>query len=71
MNGAEFIRRLKKLGRKRNVAVRFLKRPGKGSHGKLYFGSNCTTIKDRKKELSAKLLAAMLKQLSLSIRDLS
>jgi len=33
MNGNEFERMIRKLGRERGVAVPFEERPGKGSHG--------------------------------------
>jgi hypothetical protein len=32
---------------------------GKGSHGRLYFGEEYTTLKDRKKEIGRDLLAKM------------
>ena len=71
MTGAEFIRRLRRLGRERGIAVTFDERRGKGSHGTLYFGSRATVVKDRKKELGAGLLTDMLKQLGLTRADLS
>jgi mRNA interferase HicA len=70
VTGAEFIRRMRKLGRKRGVPVEFVAERGKGSHGTLYFGTQRTTVKDRKAELSQALLHAMLKQLGLSLEDL-
>jgi hypothetical protein len=33
MTGNEFLRRIKRLGRQRDIAVRFDPSPGKGSHG--------------------------------------
>ena len=69
MTGAEFVRRVRRLGRSRGVAVRLDKRRGKGSHGRLYYGNRFAIIKDRKKELSAGLLAQMLAQLELSKED--
>lgn len=69
MTGAELVRKVRKLGRKRGVVVRVDMRRGKGSHGRLYYGDRFTTIKDRKKELSASLLADMLAQLELSKED--
>jgi hypothetical protein len=36
MNGDEFIKKVKKLGKKNDVAVRFEQKHGKGSHGTLY-----------------------------------
>jgi len=70
VTGAELIRRLRRLGRARGVPVRFEPRPGKGSHGRLYYGDRFTTVKDRRKEIGAGLLAAMLGQLGLSKEDL-
>jgi mRNA interferase HicA len=70
MTGAEFIRALRRLGRRSNVEVRFVTRRGKGSHGTLYFGGRKTIVKDRKKELSRGLLADMLRQLGLDPNDL-
>jgi hypothetical protein len=43
---------------------------GKGSHVTLYFGERFTTMKDRRKEIRAGLLHAMLRQLGLTERDL-
>ena len=70
VNGAEFIRRIRRLGHRRGVTVRFSEQRGKGSHGTLFYGSRSSVVKDRKKELSRDLLAAMLKQLGLSNKDL-
>ncbi|MBW2011375.1 MAG: hypothetical protein JRI32_06975 [Deltaproteobacteria bacterium] len=71
MNGNEFIKRVKKLGKATGTSVRFEARQGKGSHGRLYYGSKFTTLKDRKKEIRAGLLHAMLNQLELTIEDIS
>ncbi len=70
MTGDEFVRRVERLGRERRIAVRFEPRRGKGSHGRLYFGERFTTVKDRRKEIGAGLLAATLRQLGLSRKDL-
>lgn len=70
MNETEFIKRVKRLGFKNNIPVHFESRPGKGSHGRLYYGTIFTTVKDRKKEIRKGLLHAMLKQLGLSINDI-
>ncbi len=70
MTGDEFVRRVRRLGRGRGVKVRFESRPGKGSHGRLYFGGRFTTVKDRRKQLGAGLVAAMLRQLGLNREDL-
>ena len=70
MTGVEFIKRVRKPGRSRGVAVHFEPRRGKGSHGLLYYGDQFTTVKDRKKEISRSLLNDMLKQLGLSPKDI-
>jgi hypothetical protein len=70
MDGAEFVRKVRKLGRKRKVMVMFDAGHGKGSHGRLYFGARFTTLKDRRKEIGPGLLKAMLNQLGLSAEDL-
>jgi mRNA interferase HicA len=70
MNGNEFERKVRALGRKRGVAVSFDRGHGKGSHGRLYFGPRFTTLKDRKKEIGPGLLNAMLTQLGLARADL-
>jgi mRNA interferase HicA len=57
MKGAEFERRIQKLARHRKVACQFVADKGKGSHGRLYFGEEYTTLKDRKKEIGRDLLA--------------
>jgi mRNA interferase HicA len=66
----QFERKIKKLGRKRGVAVAFDPGHGKGSHGRLYYGNRFTTLKDRRKEIGPGLLTAMLAQLGLSKADL-
>lgn len=71
MRGAEFIRIVTRLARKRGVAVRVVENRGKGSHVTLYFGARFTVVKDRTKELAPGLLHAMLKQLGLSRDDLT
>jgi mRNA interferase HicA len=70
MDGHEFERKIKRIGRQRGVAVSFDPGRGKGSHGRLYYGSRFTTLKDRKKEIGPGLLKAMLDQLALSKDDL-
>jgi mRNA interferase HicA len=70
MNGNEFERKIKKLGRKRGIAVAFDPGHGKGSHGRLYYGNQFTTLKDRRKEIGPGLLNAMLAQSGLSKADL-
>lgn len=71
MTGNEFIKRLRKVGRKRGIDVRHETRRGKGSHGRLYFGRRFTTIKDPRAEIGKGLFRAMLRQLDLSMNDLT
>ena len=70
MDGREFLKRLRRLGRANGVAVRYDGRPGKGSHGRVYYGAAFTTIKDLKKEIGAGLLRKMLSDLQLTKDDL-
>ena len=70
MTGAEFMRKIRKLGRKRGMPVRFTARRGKGSHGTLFFGTHSTLVKHRKAEIGPGLLASMLKDLGLDHDDL-
>jgi mRNA interferase HicA len=65
MTGHEFERKIRRLGRLRNVPVSFDPGRGKGSHGRLYYGDRFTTLKDRTKEIGPGLLKAMLEQLGL------
>ena len=70
MNGNELLKKLKKLGKQNNTAVRFETKRGKGSHGTLYFGSHKTILKDRKKEIGPGLLSKMLADLGLDKNDI-
>jgi mRNA interferase HicA len=70
MTGNEFIRKVKKLGRARGVAVQFVARRGKGSHGTLFYGSRFTIVRNPKDELKTGTCHAMLAQLGLSSEDL-
>jgi mRNA interferase HicA len=70
MTGDEFIRTVKQLGRKRGVAVQFVARRGKGSHGTLFYGSRFTIVRNPKDELKTGTFHAMLTQLGLSHKDL-
>lgn len=70
MTGTEFIRKVKKLGRERDVTVQFVARRGKGSHGTLFYGSQFTIVRNPKDELKTGTFHAMLAQLGLSSEDL-
>jgi len=58
MNGRQFIARVRKWARSRNLEVRFVASAGPGSHGTLHAGGRRTTVKDRKKEIGKGLLLA-------------
>ena len=70
MDGNEFLRKLKKLGRKNGVVVRFDPKHGQGSHGRVYYWAAFTTLKDRKKEIQEGLLRAMCDNLGIDPRSL-
>lgn len=70
MRAAEFLRTIKAIGRQRGVNVRFDPRHGKGSHGRLHYGENFTTLKDLSKEIGPGLLSQMLTDLGLNKEDL-
>ena len=66
MRGSEFVQKIQRLGRERNVAVRLVTERGKGSHATLYFGPRFTIVKDRKKEIGPGLLKKMLADLGVT-----
>lgn len=70
MKGAEFIRRIRKFGRKNDIPVKFVTRRGKGSHGTLFYGGNFTIVRNPKDELKTGTMHAMLDQLGLTLDDL-
>ena len=70
MKAAEFVRKVRRLGQARGVAVRFVAYRGKGSHGTLYYGSARTVVQDLKRELPTGTLHALLKQLGLMMEHL-
>ena len=70
MKGGEFLRKLHGLARRKSVSYLFIPAKGKGSHGKVYFGTASTIVKDRKKELGSGLLHQMCKDLGISLEDL-
>jgi mRNA interferase HicA len=69
MTGNEFIRKVKKLGRKKGVSVEFVHRRGKGSHGTLFYGKSFTIVCNLRNELKTGTLHAMLTQLGLSLNN--
>lgn len=67
---AEFERRIRKLARRRNAACQFVADKGKGTHGRVYFGADYTTLTDRKKEIGRDLLAKMCRDPNIDPHDL-
>jgi hypothetical protein len=70
VKGGEFERRVQRLARRKQVACIFVADKGKGSHGRLYFGGEFTTLKDRKKEIGRDLLAKMCRDLKIDPHEL-
>ncbi len=70
MKGAEFIRRVRKLGRRNDVPVAYDARRGKGSHGKMYYGDRTATIIDLKHEIGPRLLAEICRELGIDPKNL-
>lgn len=67
MNGADFVRRVRRYARRAGLEVQFDPSRGKGSHGMLYLGHRRTVVKHG--ELKPGTLRAMLKQLGISTED--
>lgn len=70
MNGREFLKRLRRLGKAEGVKVLYDGKSGNGSHGRVYYGSAFTTIKDPRKDIGSGLLRKMLSDLRLTKDDL-
>lgn len=66
MNGNEFLRKVKALGKRNGRIVKLEKRRGKGSHMTLFYGERFTIIRNLKDELKTGTYKAMLKQLQIS-----
>ena len=69
MNGRQFIARVRRWARARDLGIRFVAAEGPGSHGTLYVGDRRTTVKDRKKEIGRGLLARMIADLGINRED--
>ena len=44
MKGSELLRKIKKLGERKNISVRLIQERGKGSHSTLEYGDRFTII---------------------------
>ena len=70
MTGHELLRKLAKLAKDRRVPFAYDPRHGKGSHGRVFYGSESTALKDPKKELGPGLLSKMCRDLGIKAGDL-
>jgi len=70
MKGSEFIRKVKRLGSKQAVPVKFVVQRGKGSHGTLSYGDRMTIVRNPTDELTKGALHGMLDQLGLTLEDI-
>jgi hypothetical protein len=71
MTGAEFVRRVRQLARRRRTAFAMDTRRGRGSHRIVYLGTSRTTVKDLKKELGKGLFRQMCRDLGINPTDLA
>ena len=70
MNSKQFIHSIRRLGRKRGLAVSLDKDRGKGSHAVIYFGSRRTTLPTHRGDIGKGLLGKLCKQLGITRDDL-
>jgi mRNA interferase HicA len=70
VNGHEFLRKLRKLAKEKKLQVVHEEAHGKGSHGRIYFGTSYTTLKDPKKEIGPGLLSKMCRDLGIKPNEL-
>jgi mRNA interferase HicA len=70
MTGAEFIKKVKVLSKKRGVPFSLNASRGKGSHQTLYYGSLFTVVRHPPDELKTGTFHAMCKQIAVKPNDL-
>lgn len=70
MTGAEFLRRIRALGKRRGWQFEWHPDQGKGSHGTLLLNGRLAVVRHLKAELKTGTLHAMLRQLRITLRDL-
>ena len=70
VRGSEFLRRLKKVAKKNELAYKWNPVRGVGSHGTVYVGGRFAIVKDLKQDLGPGLLSDMCKQLGIRKDDL-
>ena len=69
MTPDEFLRRLRRLARRRDLEL--FEEPGEGSHLKIRLGSRRTVVPMHKRDLPTGTWRAILKQLELTPEDLA
>jgi mRNA interferase HicA len=70
MNGKEFIKRVRKIGKSKGLSCLVDEARGKGSHVTLYLGDNLTIVRNPKDDLKAGTFHAMLKQLEITLDEI-
>jgi len=70
MTPVEFLRRLRKVARRRGLDVRVDLRHGRGSHGRVWLGNRRTAIAMHPGDIPKGTLHAMLDDLGLTLEDL-
>jgi len=70
VTGHEFLRKLKKLAKARQVTLVYDPGHGKGSHGRVFLGSAFTALKDPKQEIGVGLFHRMCRDLGIKPTDL-
>jgi mRNA interferase HicA len=70
VKGSEFVQKIQRLGRERNISVQLVTAREKDSHATLYFGARFIIVKDHKKEIGPGLLQKMLSDFGLDKADI-
>jgi hypothetical protein len=70
MKGAEFLRRVRQLARRRGWSVEWRPNRGKGSHGLLLLNGRRTVMPNLKSELKKGLYFGLLRTLEITEHDL-
>lgn len=70
MTGSEFIRRVRRLARRRGLVVRLEPSEGKGDHAALYLDGRKTIVPDMRKDIRTGTFRNMCRQLGIEPRQL-
>ena len=65
MKTKTFISKLRKIGRRDGVAVRYDPRTGKGSHGRVWYGERFTTVPGTNSDIGDGLLKKICRDLGI------